>query len=161
MHHRIDYPHLSPIARKQIKSIDVSIIWYPNGRGMKVGGEPLHGGNWSWRGLFWGVYIVLSSAAFLSSQGFQKWRDFIVTCAHDQLFCLSQDCWNGKGSHGVEHQKPPSLLQAASHGLSRALVTLKELKRIPALLISLVCSETSTLISEITQSSGTGIHCES
>ena len=69
---------------------------------------------------------ILSSADSLSSQGFQKLVDFIVTCAHDQLFCLSQDCWNGKRSHGGERQKPPSLLQTASHSLSRALVTLKE-----------------------------------
>lgn len=26
---------------------------------MKEGGETLYGGNWPWRGLFWGVYIVL------------------------------------------------------------------------------------------------------
>lgn len=37
-----------------------------------------------------------------------------------------QGCRNGKGSHGVEYQKPPSLLQAASHSLARAFVTLKE-----------------------------------
>lgn len=55
---------------------------------------------------------ILSSAACLSSQGFQKWVDFIVTCAHDQLFCPAPGLleWKGQPWSGTsETAFPPSV----------------------------------------------------
>lgn len=68
---------------------------------------------------------TLSSAACVLRASRNEW---ILLSPVPTASCSAQPqgCRNGKGSHGVEYQKPPSLLQAASHSLARAFVTLKE-----------------------------------
>lgn len=125
--HWIDWPHPSLIGRKQIKFIDVSIIWCPHWKGMKEGGETLHGGNWSWRALFWGGDIVLSCfckfSVFPETSG-----SYCHMCPLPVCSAWPQDCCNGKGNRGGKRQKPSSLLETVSHCFSQVLVTLRETK---------------------------------